>query len=88
MVENDQLIFDDTFRNEKRRALIILGRIQDSFDNYLAKEPLGKEIHIIYETLNYPQDAKTADEMISKISSLKNTNHLPHLARFYAPHPA
>jgi len=79
VVENDQLILMILSGMKKEGALIVLGRIQDSFDNYLAKEPLGKEIHIIYETLNYPQDAKTADEMISKISSLKNINHLSHL---------
>ena len=79
VVENDQLILMILSGMKKEGALIVLGRIQDSFDNYLAKETLGKEIHIIYETLNYPQDAKTADEMISKISSLKNINHLSHL---------
>src|SRR3989338_4435694 len=76
VVENDQLILMILSGMKKEGALIVLGRIQDSFDNYLSKYPLGKEIHIIYETLNYPQDAKTADEMISKISSLKNINHL------------
>ena len=72
VVENDRLIMMILSGMKKEGALIVLGRIQDSFDNYLAKEPLGKEINIIYETFNYPQDAKTADEMISKISSLKN----------------
>src|SRR3989338_5174221 len=79
VIENDKLILMILSGMKKEGALIVLGRIQDSFDDYLAKETLGKEIHIIYETLNYPQDAKTADEMISKISSLKNTNHLSHL---------
>ena len=74
VVESGQLILMILSGMKKEGALIVLGRIQDSFDNYLAKEPLGKEIHIAYETLTCPQDAKTADEMIAKISSLKNIN--------------
>ena len=76
VVESGQLILMILSGMKKEGALTVLGRIQDSFDNYLAKEPLGKEIHVTYETLNYPHDVKTADEMISKISSLKNINHL------------
>lgn len=51
----------------KEDALIIAGRIQQTFDLYLAKEKLKKEIGIACRVATFPDDGNTEDELLAKI---------------------
>lgn len=72
VLENSGVITMLLLGIEKNAAEIIMGRIKDGFHNYFSREGLGEEISADYETVSFPQDGKSADELISKIAFLKN----------------
>lgn len=52
----------------KEDALIILGRVKQIIDEYLYKDNLAKEVEIKPSLYSFPEDAKTKEELLSKIT--------------------
>lgn len=53
----------------KDEALMVAGRIQQTFDDYLLKEKLKKEIKIACKVAVFPDDGSTEDELLDKIGA-------------------
>ncbi len=68
VLENNHTILMLLSGMKKAAAEIILGRIKESFENYFSKKEWGKEVEISYETVSFPEDGKTADELIAKVT--------------------
>lgn len=68
VLENDHTILMLLSGMKKAAAEIILERIKESFENYFSKKEWGKEVVISYETVSFPEDGKTADELIAKVA--------------------
>ena len=69
VLENDQTILMLLIGIKKEAAEIILERIREGFENYFSKKEWDKEVKIGYETASFPEDGKTADELIARIES-------------------
>ena len=70
VLENDQTILMLLIGIKKEAAEIILARIREGFENYFSKKGWGKEVKIGYETASFPEDGKTADELIAGIKDV------------------
>lgn len=51
----------------KEEALIVAGRIQQTFDNYLSKRKLKKQMEISCKVATFPADGNTAEELLNKV---------------------
>ncbi len=51
----------------KEQALMVAGRIQQTFDDYLSKEGLQREIKMTCKVATFPVDGHTADELLTKV---------------------
>lgn len=51
----------------KEEALMVAGRIQQTFDDYLSREKLLKEIKITCRVASFPEDGNTEEELLSKV---------------------
>lgn len=51
----------------KEQGLIVAGRIQQIFDDYLAKRKLGRQIDFTCKVATFPEDGNSEDELLKKI---------------------
>ena len=71
VLENDRTILMLLLGIKKDAAEIIMERIKENFENYFSKKGWGGEVEIGYETVSFPEDGLSADELIKKVESFK-----------------
>lgn len=51
----------------KEEALMVAGRIQQTFDDYLASEGLTKQVDLTCKVATFPEDGNTEEELLTKV---------------------
>ncbi len=73
VVESENTIIMALSGIKKDAAEIILERIKENFENYFSKKAWGQEAKVSYASVSFPEDGQTADELIERLKSFKNT---------------
>ena len=51
----------------KEGALIVEGRMQQAFEDYLSRKGVRKEIQLECKAATYPEDGTTEEELLAKV---------------------
>lgn len=64
---DDRAILIALPETKKEEGLVVAGRIHQTFDDYLVKQKMRKQINVVGKVISYPEDGKNEAEILTKV---------------------